>query len=344
MRWLLAPEPSEWLPTVLGRLMVTPADRLFAPWALHRPPPAWLGPRLRAAWIRRRADGVQVLTLPGWSVVEGMRRLYARSTAARYRSHFVLRQHLSRIAAQRLPRSVKTVIAPSLAARELFAVARRQGARCVLVEDLPSLRQLCSDLDRAAQQHPQARFLSNHRPSAAHVARQEAERLLADERWVRGPFTTALLAEAGLGSEPLVPRAGWCEVHEARPLTGRTLLLAGGATARAGVYEALAALEARPQWTLLARGGEGTEPVARRHPRVRLLSGAASLQGVVAVLAPAWSEHHAAELEAASREGVPVIASDRAAPWSGHLPIPVGDVGALVRARAGRERAGRVDG
>jgi hypothetical protein len=45
--------------------------------------------------------------------------------------------------------------------------------------------------------HPEEAFLRNHRASAADVARQEAERVLADEVWVRSPLARARLLEAG---------------------------------------------------------------------------------------------------------------------------------------------------
>ncbi|MFY0574748.1 hypothetical protein ACN28S_10630 [Cystobacter fuscus] len=193
MRLVIAPEPAPWLPRLSSLLGEGPPAQVLAPWSLPEGPEQWgaLPSRLRAAWRRRtvpEATPHRVWGLPGWWAVEAGLRWSGRSAAATFSSRFLLREWVARAVAPLLPAGVEMVIAPSLCARELFAVARRRGARCVLVEDLPSLRQLHADLDEAASHHPEEAFLRNHRARAADVARQEAERVLADEIWVRGGF------------------------------------------------------------------------------------------------------------------------------------------------------------
>jgi hypothetical protein len=92
-------------------------------------------------------------------------------------------------------------------------------------------------------------------------------------------------------------------------------LLAGLAAARGGTHETLAALEGRPHLTLLVRPGEGTEPSSLlAHPRVRIASRSAleRLEGVDAVLAPAWCETYPREVPLAIERAVPIIGTLRA--------------------------------
>ena len=211
----------------------------------------------------------------------------------------------------------------------------------MLVEDLPSLRALHADLDEAASRHPEENFLRNHRASAEDVARQEAERLLADELWVRGEFCRERLLSAGHAPErirelpPLLAASETARLPQ-KPKGGadtpRVALLAGPALARGGLREALAAVDARPQWSLWVRPAEGTDPKHLAHPRVRRVTEKEqrTLEGVDVVLAPSWCESHPPELARAVARGIPVIATDRA---SGFLPcqtIPRGNVPALV--------------
>jgi hypothetical protein len=318
---------------------------LLAPWALPALRLPGAAPaRLREAWARRTVSApgaLRVRTLPGWPLLEAGLRLHGgEGVGGQLSARFRLRRLAARLAAAGLPEGVRTVVAPSLAARELFARARALGARCVLVEDLPLLRALHDDLDRAAALHPAADFLRNHRARAADVARQEAERVLADEVWVRGAWAAGRLQAAGVPGERLRtwPAPAPDPAPPPRlPPRGRVLLLAGNAAARSGALEALALLEARPAWSLWARGGEGAEPALLRHPRVRRVGREAqrSLAGVDVVLAPALCETYPEEVERAVRLGLPVLATDRAA--GAHGPdactrVPWGDAGALAAA------------
>ncbi len=346
MNLVLAPEPAPWLQQLSVVLGPVKQGEILAPWALPPPLTGWVPApgRLRAAWGRRTLPaphGFRVWGLPGWMAVEAGMRLVAPSAAATFRARFALRRRVAQAAAALLPRSVETVLAPSLCAREVFAVARSRGARCVLVEDLPSLRALHADLDEAALRHPEEDFLRNHRASAEDVARQEAERVLADELWVRSEFCRERLLSAGHAPErirelsPLLEDSGTARPPP-KPKHGahahHVALLAGPALARGGLREALAAVDARPQWSLWLRPTEGTDPKHLDHPRVRRVTEKEqrTLQGVDVVLAPSWCESHPPELARAVARGIPVIATDRA---SGFLPcqtVPRGNVPALV--------------
>ncbi|MDC0711520.1 glycosyltransferase [Stigmatella sp. ncwal1] len=343
MNLVLVPEPAPWLgqlPTLMGN---GEQAEVLAPWALPAAPTRWgLFPsRLRGAWRRRTLpapEGFRVWGLPGWWAVEAGLRLGARSAAASFRARFALRRRVAQATAALLPEGVETVVAPSLCARELFAAARRQGARCVLIEDLPFLRALHADLDEAAFRHPEESFLRNHRASAEDVARQEAERVLADECWVRSAFSRERLLRDGHASERIrdlhlpavaVSRGEAAQKEaEASPVA----LLAGPALARGGLREALAALEARPGWHLWVRPTEGTDVAVLKHPRVQRVTEQVqrTLRGVDVVLAPSWCESHPSEVATAMAWGIPVIATDRASGFHECHTVPRGNVAALV--------------
>jgi hypothetical protein len=346
MNLVLAPEPAPWLQQLSSLLGPRGEGEVVAPWALPNLPRGWVPAprRLRTAWGRRTLpvpQGFRVWGLPGWAAVEAGLRLAAPSAAATFRARFALRRRVAQAAAALLPRSVEMVLAPSLCAREIFALARSRGARCVLVEDLPSLRALHADLDEAASRHPEEEFLRNHRASAEDVARQEAERLLADELWVRSEFCRERLMSAGHLPErirelsPLLETSGTAS-HPPKPNHGahahRVALLAGPALARGGLREALAAVDARPQWSLWVRPTEGTDPRHLDHPRVRQVTAEQqrTLRGVDVVLAPSWCESHPPELAHAVALGIPVIATDRAAGFLPCQTVPRGNVPALV--------------
>ncbi|WP_434391235.1 hypothetical protein [Melittangium boletus] len=346
MRLVLVPEPAPWLARLATVLGEGPPAEVWAPWSLPAGPERWsaVPARLRAAWRRRVpavSEGARVWGLPGWWAVEAGLRRRGRSAPAVFQSRFFLREGLAHAVAPLVPARVETVVAPSLCAREPFAAARRRGARCVLIEDLPSLRQLHADLDEAAACHPEEAFLRNHRARARDVARQEAERVLADEIWVRGAFAQARLVASGVPAEKL---------RELRPLEApdarraprggegeRVALLAGPALARGGLNEALAVLEARPGWRLWVRPTEGTALARLVHPRVTRVTEATQrgLEGVDAVLALSWCESHPMEVALAAARGLPVIATDRAAGFGPCTRVPRGDVPAVLAALDG---------
>jgi len=346
MRIVLAPEPAPWLwrlSSVLGEGV--PAD-VWAPWSLPGGPERWgmVPSRVRTAWRRRTLsvdEGSRVWGLPGgWAVVEAGMRWRGRSAAESFRSRFLLRRLVAQGVAPLLSpvARVETVVAPSLCAREVFAVARRRGARCVLVEDLPSLRHLHADLDEAAERHPEEAFLRNHRATAADVARQEAERVLADEIWVRGEFLRERLLAAGYSRErlrelrPLEARVPRVDARTGR--AERVALLAGPALARGGLNEALEVIRARPGWRLWVRPTEGTELGRLDHPQVTRVTEQTqrSLEGVDAVLALSWCESHPAEVALAAARGIPVIATDRASGFVSCQRVPRGDVSVVLSA------------
>jgi hypothetical protein len=218
------------------------------------------------------------------------------------------------------------VIAPSLAARRTFAAARELGARTELVLDLPLLRALHRDLDRAAAVWPERAFLRRFRAPSWATARQEAERVLADTILVRGAYARSLcladgIPAAKLATLPLPP----APVLPTPPAPTHRIRLAGLAAARHGIDTALAVARLLDK-TLVVRVGEGTEP-----------AGLADLRGVAvdddpvdAIICPAVCETYAPELRAL---GIPVIASPMAS-GSGPDPYDAVAFASAIEARA----------
>lgn len=302
---VVAPDPVAWLPALQAWLdLHHPDERLqvFAPWSL---PPI---PHAPAPW-RRRTIAHPTRAVPGWQAVELATRVWTRGRTDRtLAARFALRRMVDGMAARWLPAEATVVVAPSLGALHTLALARRRGIRTVLLEDLPGLRGLHTDLDAALQAHSESRFLRTFRASQADVRRQEQERVLADVLLVRGLFARDERVRLGHAVdllEPEVVAGPW------RPLPKNpTLLLAGLATTRSGVVEALTALEGSGA-TLRVRVGEGQEPAdLLQRPGVEVVRGN-PLAGVDAVLAPAWVESHAPEVVAAVRAGLPVVGTLR---------------------------------
>ena len=282
---------------------------LWAPLAT----PAWLarvpGPVGRYAQRRRVPDAISA---PSLLAVDAGLRAWARGrTDRRYQADFALRAAIDAWAAREVRRRrPRIVIAPSLAARRTFAAARAIGAATVLALDVPLLRALHRDLDRAAAVWPERGYLRRFRAPSWAIARQDAERVLADLVLVRGAYAHALCLADGVPAARLArlpappPRA--CSPPLAP--TGR-IRLAGLAAARHGIDTALAAARALGR-TLVVRVGEGTEPadLARR-------AGVAIDDGPVdAIVCPAICETYAAEIQTI---GIPVIASPMASPDGG---------------------------
>lgn len=209
---VVAPEPAPWLAPVC---VAHPDAVVFAPWARRGPHVGMLG------WIVAQAI-TRVATFgrgPGAD---------ARRAAAR----LIQRAAVDRLAARWLPAEARVVIAPTLAARRTFASARALGAETWLVQDLPALRALGHDLDRAARAHPDRPLLRNYRAPAPRIADQEAEWALTDTALVRSRYAAELLP---------VPR--WAPLPEPPVPTGtghasrsgvRAVRLAGVPTSRSG--------------------------------------------------------------------------------------------------------------
>jgi len=274
-------------------------------------PPGWLarapGPLGRYAARRRAGDGA--VRAPHVLAADAALRLWARDrTDRRYHADFALRAAVDVwAAAQVRRRRPRLVIAPSLAARRTFAAARAAGAATVLVLDVPLLRVLHRDLDRAAEHWPERAFLRRFRAPSWAIARQEAERVMADLVLVRGAYAHSLCLADGI---PMA-RLARLPQRPARPLpvpiarTGR-IRLAGLAAARHGVDTALAAARALGL-ELAVRIGEGAEPAdLARRPGVVTDGGPAD-----AIICPAICETYPEEVRAS---GVPVIASPMASP------------------------------
>ncbi len=240
------------------------------------------------------------------SIAQAALRAWAGARTDRsYQAEFLLRLAIDRwCAGQVRRRKPKVVIATSLAARETFAAARELGARCVLAIDLPLLRMLHRDLDRAAEHWPERAFLRRFRAPSWAIGRQEVERVLADLILVRGPYARAACLADGIPASriaelPLAP----APVIAAANRVGR-VRLAGLAAARHGIDTALAATR-QLGITLVIRAGEGTEPAD-----LTSLAGVATDNAPVdAIICPAICETYPPELRAT---GIPVIASPMA--------------------------------
>lgn len=349
---IIAPEPAPWL----ARLLREGPALVLAPWALPRTPDAlarFVPGRLAGALLRRQLPAASapggVRFLPGWPLVEGAARLLARGrTDRQMAARFALREAVDLLAARLLPgliqkHRIDAVIAPSCAARHTLAAARQRHLQTALVQDLPLIRALHEDLDRAAAAHPDCAFLRRYRAGHRVIARQEAEWVLADSIYARGAYARQALRERTaarlLDLGPAAPRPG----GEGRPVPPKgplRILLAGLATGRSGVMEALALLTAFPEATLLvhAPGGaaEGVEPAdLLRRARVRPATPEErqELKGVDLVIAPAWCEGYPAEVPAAAARGIKVVATRRAAgAVTPDAEIAPGDADGLIAA------------
>lgn len=346
---VVAPEPAPWLATIIeaAQAAAGPAGvQVLAPWATAGPLPAWipLPARLRAFWQRRALPTGVRAPVPGWLLGEGALRAWAGTRTDRtLRARFALRALVDHLAARWISghgAAISAVVAPSCAAWRSFAAAARRGARTFLLEDLPGIRALHADLDRAARAHPRCAFLHRFRASRGVIVRQEAERALAGHVIVRGRHARAQHTSAGREAarilELVLPASipGSAQpADRAPPGPDSRIFLAGLAAARHGTNEALAAIEARPHITLLVRPGEGMEPAdLLAHPRVAACTEAERrrLHGVRAVIAPTWCEAYTGEVAAAAAAGVPVIATQRGAGFATlAAEIPPGDARAL---------------
>jgi len=345
---IIAPEPAAW-PSRIAALAaaIDPDVRIFAPWAIPDLAPLRALSR-RVAFLRRRLTSHRCDTVPGWPIAElALSAWIGERADRRLRALFLRRAAVDRLAAARIAGAgeLRAVIAPAGAAERSFAAAARAGARAILLDDLPSLRQLQEDLDRAACRHPDCRFLRRFRAGPSVLARQEVEWAMADHILVRGTFARAVRAAAGVSPHRLIdwpdplpaidcPRTG-APRAAARPTRA---LLAGLAAARHGTCEALALLETRPDLELVVRAGEGLEPAGLLdHPRVSRASAAelSRLDGIGLVIAPSWCESYPDELARAVSHGVPVTGTVRAAGFldlgGGAAPEP-GDVPGLSAA------------
>ena len=355
---IVAPEPSTWLLPLVSQVSKDGPVTIFAPWAHEQSAPRWLPSTLRRALERRRlATPTRLVTVPGFIAVQSLVRLWEKDDVAkRMTARFVLRRAVDAVAARWLPREASMVYAPSCGAENVLAVAAERGQGGTLIEDVPNMRRFHADLDRAARVHPECVFLRRFRAPAAMVARQEAERVLAQRLLVRGAYARDVLLELGVSEARIATLAArvfparHIEEHRARRYARdhQRVLLAGLASARGGSNEALSALARTrdKRITLLVHAGEGTEPRdLLAHPNVVRASKEErdKLKDVDAVLAPAWCESYPPEIARAHAMGIPVIATRHA---RGFTPVTreiepgaALDFGALVSARKGRANA-----
>lgn len=289
--------------------------------------PAWLErvPGAIGRFARRR--GVTSDVRGPLVIADAGLRAWAReATDRRYLAELGLRYAIDAWAARQVrERKPEVVIASSLAARETFSAAREIGSRCVLAMDLPMLRALHHDLDRAAERWPERAFLRRFRAPSWAIARQEIERVLADLILVRGPYARSLNLADGIPPPRLAPLpqpAPRAQVASDQGGPCNRLRLAGLAAARHGIDTALAAARELGM-TLAVRIGEGTEPAD-----LASLPGIATDDAPVdAIIAPAICECYPPELHATD---LPVIASPMAS-LDGRGPDPY-DVRAFAEA------------
>lgn len=227
-------------------------------------------------------------------------RLYARgATDRRYRAELARRVARDAWTAREVLRTRPAhVTAHTIAARRTFAAARQIGATTTLVLDLPLIRALHRDLDHAATVWPARAFLRRFRAPSWAIARQEAERVLADHIVVRGAYARSLCITDGIAPNRIAVRtAATTQIVPARR-TGR-VRLAGLAAARHGIDTALEACRLAGT-RLVARIGDGSEP-ANLRDLVDTDDGP-----VDAIIFPAVCEAYAPELAVT---GIPVLAS-----------------------------------
>ena len=362
---IVTPEPVSWLMPIVRMAAEIGRVRIFAPWSLQLASLPHRVPAGLREFLARRAlplDAISevepearldanvdtaITSVPGWPLGEAALRAWASGRADRnLRARFAVRRAVDALAAHWLRRlRPAIVIAPSCAAQRTFAAARDIAATTFLLEDLPWIRELHRDLDTAARIHRDCAFLRRFRAPGHVLARQEAERVLADHLIVRSRHAREERLAAGFPAERIIdfdwatPPANASSASRPRAKAARPrlrVLLAGLAAARHGTVEALAAIAERPEIELVVRAGEGMEPEGLlRHPRVSRATPAAwqALDGIDAVIAPSFCETHLSEVTLASRAGLPVIATARAAGFI--IPtreIPPGDAEALGRA------------
>ena len=326
---VILPDPSP-PAAAAAREIAGDGARWLVPWAID----PRLGKRGPTPWrrfaARRSAPVDRFAAIAAWPLVDlALAAWTAGRTDRRYRSMMWRRRAVAAIAARALG-GVDRIIAPSLAALEPFAAAGPDVER-VLIEDLPGLRQLHVDLERAAARHPDCGFLRRYRAPDDQIVRQETEAVLADRVIVRGHLAAGRHREKARLASRYRPRPG------GQPIAAGEIVLAGLAAARHGSCEVLEALEALPDLRVVFRTGEGVEPPALlHHPRARGLAGPVDIRGAAAVIAPSWVETYPTELACAAALGIPIIATRRAAGLLGDAELAAviepGDGAGLITA------------
>lgn len=345
---IVAPEPVFWLEAVVDAVAQIAPVTLLCPWRLPNfvanfvanfvtnsmatsaTGMARVMPASLAGFVARRSvpETAEYVGLPGWTFGEGLLRAWVRGRTDRdMTARFAVRRAVDIWAARwlrRIRRRPRAILAPSLAARTTLATANQLGVAGFLLEDMPDIRGLHRDLDRALARHPECSFLARYRAPGSLLARQEVERVLADGVAVRGYHARRQRQAAGMPGRAVsdLPRAR--QQIPARSTSGPgggpiRVLLAGLAAARHGTVEALAAIAARPDIELVVRPGEGLEPrdlLTRPQVRPATAEELATLRGIHAVIAPALCESYPRALEMARERGLPTVATRRAAGFS----------------------------
>ncbi|MEZ4403781.1 MAG: hypothetical protein R3B06_27400 [Kofleriaceae bacterium] len=334
---VIAPGPAPWLEPTVAALGVHDRVEVWAPWAMA---PWWtaLPDPIGGFAARRQRAGAGGA---GWPLLQAAARAWAGAAVDRRLTvDRIERAAVDAWAARRLARLAappRLVVTATGAATHTLVVARARAIRSVLVVDRPWLRRLNRDLDRAADALPTRPCLRRLRAPRADVVRQEHERTLADLLAVRGHHAAEVCTLGGVAAARLVALpAPTAPAPRGTPPSAAahghaTIVLAGGATARAGLDLALALLDATPQLHLRVRQVAGVDrPLALDHPRLAWWTGTDGItDGAQAVIAPAWCESYPAEVATAAARGLPIIATAAAAGFAAHQRVVPGDVAAV---------------
>jgi hypothetical protein len=318
---LCAPEPELKALDIQHALDLS-CDLVLAPWRLPSQTPTW-GTIARFVHARKQV-GENLRGLPGYPLAELAIRAWARGQTPRMLGgRFALRRALSHWFARCASRldSTNVIIAPSLAARRVFA--SRPRSHKILWLDFPCLRQLHYDLNEHAKRHPESRYLHRYRAPDHVVIDQEVEWELADAIVVRGAYAWECLLRSGVPEEKLIklkPRQSFAPPMEQGTMRSPSgyihIALAGIAGARHGGYELLKLLDSRPCLVAHLRFGEGSEPSAlAQHPQVLPISDS-SWEQIDALVALSCCEGYFSEIARAQALGLPIIGTREALAWA----------------------------
>ena len=309
------PEHAAWL-----EKQRQPGDHLFLPLDSRR----WhLGP------YRWPGNGFARVHEAPWTVLQRSwvsRRLAAQG-AERQNALLRMDEKLASVFQHRLPATATHLVISQNLLPFLWQSGALGGRTFdVLMTRLP-MAELERVLDTAAAAHPQSPTLADFRAPSV-IATAETEALAAARHWIT-PHTgiAALAGERAV----LLP---WQLPALRQIQRGTRLVFPASTLGRKGAWELRAALQ--PLRVPLHLGGPVLEGADFWQDMATAPAGADWLEGVAAVILPAWVEHQPRRLLQAVAAGVPVIASAACglANVPGVTTIPTGDVAALRSALA----------
>lgn len=252
------------------------------------------------------------------------RRLAAQG-AARQRALLELDKSLAEALSRRIPALATHLVISQNLLPFLWQYGVLGGRTFdVLMTRLP-IRELEKTLDAAARRHPGSPTLSDFR-APSEIGDAEGEALAAANRWITPHTAIARLAGA---RACLLP---WRLPPSRRATPGHTVAFPASTLARKGALELREAV--RDLDLRLQLGGPILESADFWQGVDARPAGPDWLEGVAAVVLPAWVEHQPRRLLQAVSAGVPVIASEACGlcDISGVTTIPTGDSTALREA------------